>query len=95
MRCDAVLCIAACALALCCAGGAQAWTAEAGALRSEHDALRDAFAGSPFKRPLIVQSSESEDALKGELYAIVDQCSRSPSAHRRNCTRSIATNTWR
>jgi hypothetical protein len=73
MRCDVVLRIVACTLALCCAGGAQAWTAEASALRSEHGALRDAFASSPFRRPLVVQSSESDDALKGEVYAIVEQ----------------------
>ncbi len=77
-RCTAAACViaAACvnppamAAAACCA--APAASPGATALRAQHDRLRDAFAHSPFKRPLVVRSSEADDELKGEVYAIVD-----------------------
>ncbi|HET9206786.1 MAG TPA: hypothetical protein VFO28_11150 [Burkholderiaceae bacterium] len=56
--------------AACC--DAKAMSPEATALRGKHDILRGDFANSPFKRPLVVQSSDSNDELKGEVYAIVD-----------------------
>jgi hypothetical protein len=69
----AAACSAAPAMAgaTCCTAPPPASTAAA-ALRAQHDRLRDAFAHSPFKRPLVVQSSEADDELKGEVYAIVD-----------------------
>jgi hypothetical protein len=42
-------------------------------LRSQHASLRDALARSPFHRPLLVQSAEAADELRGEIYAVVDQ----------------------
>ena len=57
------------AVACCAAPGG---SPEATALRDKRDLLRDALANSPFKRPLVVQSSEANDELKGEVYAIVD-----------------------
>ena len=56
--------------AACCAGPGM--SPEATALRSKHESLRGAFANSPFKRALVVQSSEANEELKGEVYAIVD-----------------------
>jgi len=65
---------AALALVLAWAGAVGAAPSpDAAALRGQHELLRDAFASSPFRRPLIVQSSEANDELKGEIYAIVDQ----------------------
>ena len=55
----------------CCAGAAM--STEATTLRAKHELLRDAFSSSPFKRPLVVQSSEANEELKGEIYAIVEQ----------------------
>jgi hypothetical protein len=46
---------------------------DAQSLRSQHAGLRDALAHSPFHRPLLVQSSEANDELRGEIYAVVDQ----------------------
>jgi len=63
---------AACALALVCST-TSAMSPEASTLRGKHDQLRDAIASSPFKRPLVVQSSEANEELKGEIYAIVEQ----------------------
>jgi hypothetical protein len=54
----------------CCA--APALSPEAAALRAKHESLRSALASSPFKRPLVVQSSEANEELKGEVYAVVD-----------------------
>ena len=67
----AMVCSVAPALAaVCCA--MPAMSPEATALRGKHDGLRGALANSPFKRPLVVQSSEANEELKGEVYAIVD-----------------------
>ena len=64
--------VAVCALAASCAA-TWAMSPDAATLRGKHQILRDAFASSPFQRPLVVQSSEANDELKGEIYAIVDQ----------------------
>jgi hypothetical protein len=60
------------ALAVAC-GTALALSPDAVALRDRHDALRDALASSPFRRPLVVQSTAAADELEGEIYAIIDQ----------------------
>jgi hypothetical protein len=70
---DWVLRAAVAALAATAATVAAAPSPGALTLRSHHELLRDAFASSPFRRPLLVQSSEARDELKGEIYAIVDQ----------------------
>src|SRR5262245_25266520 len=69
----ALLRAAVCAWALLAGHAACAWSEEASALRSQHETLRASLAGSPFHRPLIVQSSESDEASSGEVHAVVDQ----------------------
>ena len=46
---------------------------DSAALRGRHEALRDALASSPFRRPLVVQSTAANDELKGEIHAVIDQ----------------------
>jgi hypothetical protein len=46
---------------------------DANALRAEHDYLRDRLANSPFQRPLVLESVQSNAALKGDVYAVVEQ----------------------
>ena len=60
------------ALAIAAATATAAPSPDALALRGQHEILRDAFVSSPFQRPLVVQSSEADGGLKGEIYAIVD-----------------------
>ena len=54
-------------------GMAPAQAQDAGALRAKHDSLRDKLASSPFKRPLVLESTQTSGDLKGDVYAIVDQ----------------------
>ena len=42
------------------------------ALIGQYKALNNALQNNPFKRPLVLKSSESSDALKGEIYAVLD-----------------------
>ena len=42
------------------------------ALIGQYKALNNALQNNPFKRPLVLKSSESPDALKGEIYAVLD-----------------------
>ena len=46
---------------------------DAGALRTRHAQLREHLASNPFGRPLHVESSASEGAHKGEIYAVIEQ----------------------
>jgi hypothetical protein len=46
---------------------------DAVALRGKHDILRDALATSPFERPLFLRSTELDDELKGDVYAVIEQ----------------------
>lgn len=46
---------------------------DASALRAEHEYLRERLANSPFQRPLVLESVQSNAALKGDVYAVVDQ----------------------
>jgi hypothetical protein len=64
--------LTALALAIATATAAAAPSTDAVTLRGKHEILHDAFASSPFQRPLVVQSSDANDELKGEIYAIVD-----------------------
>jgi hypothetical protein len=61
------------AAALLCAAPAQALGDAAQALRARHDALRDELARSPFERPLLLRSKQSDDLLEGEVYAVIEQ----------------------
>lgn len=52
---------------------APAFAQDAGALRSAHETRRDKLANNPFKRPLVLESTQSDAAVKGEVYAVVEQ----------------------
>ncbi len=45
---------------------------DAAALRARHAALQDKLATNQFGRPLVLESKESSDDLKGDVYAVVD-----------------------
>jgi len=68
--------IAALALVLAfgCAGIASAQPApDAAALRARHESLRASLANSPFRRPLVLESVQTPDELRGDVYAVVEQ----------------------
>ena len=46
--------------------------ADAGALRAKHQELRDELRNNSFQRALHIDSSESNDMLKGDVYAVLD-----------------------
>ncbi len=60
-------------LALGIATVAPAQVQDAIGLRARHDSLREMLANSPFGRPLVLESTQSSDDLRGDVYAIVDQ----------------------
>ncbi|MEO7115370.1 MAG: hypothetical protein ABIZ18_05895 [Caldimonas sp.] len=45
---------------------------DAATLKARHAALQDRFATNQFGRPLVLESKESADDLKGDVYAVVD-----------------------
>ena len=59
------------AAVLLCATAAQAQ--DANALRARHAALREQLASNPFQRPLVLESVQNSNDLKGDVYAIVEQ----------------------
>lgn len=58
-------------LAALCAS--PAFPQDAGALRAAHAQLRDRLATSPFQRPLVLESTQGDASLKGDVYAVVEQ----------------------
>ena len=46
---------------------------DAATLRAKHDSLRSALASNPFQRPLVLESVQNANDLRGEVYAVVDQ----------------------
>lgn len=58
-----------CALLVCGHADAQ----DSGALRARHAALQQQLAGSPFGRPLHVESAVDGGTHKGEVHAVLDQ----------------------
>ncbi|MBL0422347.1 hypothetical protein JI739_18510 [Ramlibacter sp. AW1] len=46
--------------------------ADPAALRERHEALRDALRGSPFGRPLHLESRQMGESLQGDVYAVLD-----------------------
>ena len=46
---------------------------DAAALESRYSALRGQLASSPFKQPLVLESAQTSDTLKGNIYAVVRQ----------------------
>jgi hypothetical protein len=63
--------VAAALAALLLAAGSAA-AQDAAALRARHDSLQPDFATSPFKRPLLLRSTERDDLLQGDVYARID-----------------------
>ena len=58
---------------LACASAVQALSSEAAALRARYDALRTPLASSPFQQPLLLQAASGEDALQGDVFAVIEQ----------------------
>ena len=46
---------------------------DAAALKARHESLKQQLADNPFKRPLVLESTQSSGDLRGEVYAVVDQ----------------------
>lgn len=60
-------------LAACLFGGAAFGAfADAGALHAKYSQLREALAHNPYQRPIHIDSAETGDTLKGNVYAVVD-----------------------
>jgi hypothetical protein len=45
---------------------------DAAALKARHASLQDKFANNQFGRPLVLESTQSSDNLKGDVYALVE-----------------------
>ncbi|MFC5500410.1 hypothetical protein ACFPOE_22905 [Caenimonas terrae] len=45
---------------------------DAAGLRAKHAELREQLASNPFKRPLVIESAQAGDNLKGDVYAVLD-----------------------
>jgi hypothetical protein len=52
---------------------APAFPQDASALRATHAQLRERLAASPFQRPLVLESTQGDASLKGDVYAVVEQ----------------------
>jgi len=65
--------VAALALSLALGCFVPAQAQDAAALRAKHDSLREKLADNPFRRPLVLESTQSSGDLAGEVYAVVDQ----------------------
>ena len=50
-----------------------AFAQDAATLRTRHEALRQRLASNPFQRPLVLESTQTSNDLRGEVYAVVDQ----------------------
>ena len=57
----------ACALAV----QGDAWAQDAAALKARYTALQDRLTNNSFGRPLYLESAQSEDDLKGDIYSVV------------------------
>jgi hypothetical protein len=55
-----------------CLGSAWALDPGAAALRDKYAALKQPLANNPFKRPLVLESTQDAGDLKGDVYAIVE-----------------------
>ncbi len=51
----------------------QAYAQDAATLKSRYETIAPRLAQSPFKRPLVLESSESSNELRGDIYAVLDQ----------------------
>jgi hypothetical protein len=61
------------ALCVALAGAAPAQAQDAAALTARHTALREALKNNVFQRPLVLESHEAPELLRGDIYARVDQ----------------------
>ena len=59
--------------ALCCLLAAQAQAQDAGTLQARQNALREPLANNLYQRPLVIESTQSNAALRGDVYAVVTQ----------------------
>jgi hypothetical protein len=55
------------------AGPAQALSDAAAELRAKYESIHASLASSPFRQPLLLQAAPGDDALKGEVFAVIDQ----------------------
>ena len=69
-RCAAILLAA---VLVCALGPLEACAQDATALRARHASLREQLANNPFRRPLVLESAQNANDLKGDIYAVVDQ----------------------
>lgn len=46
---------------------------DAPTLKAKHESLREKLANNPFKRPVVLESTQNSGDLKGEVYAVVEQ----------------------
>lgn len=65
--------LAGLAMVIALAAAVPAQAQDAASLKSGHEALREALANNAFQRPLVLESSEREDSLQGDIYARIDQ----------------------
>ena len=65
-------CLALAGLTLALAAAMPARAQDAPSLKARHEALREALSGNAFQRPLVLESSEREDSLQGDIYARID-----------------------
>jgi hypothetical protein len=61
-------CAAAALMGLTAAGA----FADAGALRSKYTEMREQLRSNPYHRPIVIESAEAGDALKGDIYAVLN-----------------------
>jgi hypothetical protein len=59
-------------IAATAAQAAPAGSEAATALKAKHESLGEALKTSPFQRPLVIESVEAGNTLKGDVYAVVD-----------------------
>ncbi|MDP3977745.1 MAG: hypothetical protein Q8P85_07085 [Pseudomonas sp.] len=52
---------------------APAYAEDAEALKARHAALTEQLGDNPFQRPLHLESRQTEDALQGDIYAVIEQ----------------------
>ena len=59
-------------LAVLVGGSAAALAQDAGGLHARHTALQPKFAANQFGRPLVLESTQASDDLKGDVFAVVE-----------------------
>jgi len=64
---------AAALLGWLCTASAQSLSSDAAALRARYDDLRTALANSPFQEPLLLRAAPGDEALSGDVDAVIAQ----------------------